>query len=223
MTIIDSRREAVGDVGYGAWRVVAGLALVAWPLLHLAGFLTSPPGETHEPDLYREHAALVQVSAVILHYSAILIVPVVLALAHLLRARMPRLAVVAGLVGALAAVNGSALLLTDFYDLALAHSLPDAQAVAVTELANGYPGVLYGFLLPAFLVHPALIVLAVALTRTGDLRWWQLTLLVAGLVIPFLTTGQAPVVQSVGPVLILAALAPLGLRVLRMPPERWRI
>jgi hypothetical protein len=212
MTITDTRAPAATTTG---WRVAAGLALIAWPVLHLAGFLTSPPGETHEPPLYREHATLVQVSAVILHYSAILIVPVVLALAYLLRPRMPRLAAVAGLAGAFAAINGSALLLTDFYDLALATSVPDAQAVAVTDLANGYPGVLYGFLLPAFLVHPALVVLTAALVRTGDARWWQLALLIAGLVVPFLTAGAAPVVQSVGPLLILAALAPLGLRLLR--------
>ncbi|GIF48167.1 hypothetical protein DFJ67_1937 [Asanoa ferruginea] len=215
MTIIESRPQAASDATNGLWRVGGGLALIAWPVFHLAGFLTSPPGETHAPHLYREHATLVQVSAVILHYSAILIVPVVLALAHFLKQRMPRLAAITGLIGAFAAISGSALLLTDFYDLALAKSVPDPQAVAITDLANGYPGVLYGFLLPAFLVHPALLVLAGALVRTGVLRWWQFVLLLAGLAVPFLTTAQAPVVQSVGPVLILAALAPLGLRMLK--------
>jgi len=203
------------ETRYRGWPRAAGAALIAWPTLHFLGFLTSPPGETHEPPLYREHATLVQVSAVILHYSAILIVPVVLALAYLLHQRMPRLAAVTGIVGVFAAVNGSALLLTDFYDLALATSLPDAQAVAITDLANGYPGVLYGFLLPAFLVHPVLIVLTSALVRTGQARWWTLVLLIAGLAVPFVTTGQPPIVQSVGPLLIFAALAPLGVRLLR--------
>lgn len=50
------------ETRYRGWPRAAGAALIAWPTLHFLGFLTSPPGETHEPPLYREHATLVQVS-----------------------------------------------------------------------------------------------------------------------------------------------------------------
>jgi len=208
-------RPTAGHVTYRFWRVVAGLALIGWPVLHFLGFLTSPPGETHEPPVFREHATLVQASAVFLHYGAVLLAPVVLGLAYLLHDRMPRLAALAGLLGAVAAINGSGLLMMDFYDLALAESVPDDQAVAIMNLAGGYAGVLYGFLLPAFLVHPALVVLTAALARTGRARWWQPVLLVAGLALPFVAASAAPVVQSAGALLIAAALMPLGVRLLR--------
>ncbi|WP_203791060.1 hypothetical protein [Paractinoplanes rishiriensis] len=197
------------------WRRLAGAALIAWPLMHFGGFVTSPPGETHEPAVFREHATLVQISAVLLHYSAVLIVAVVLGMAYLLYDRMPRLAVGAAIVGVLAAVNGSGLLMMDFYDLALAETIPDAQAVAVTGQAAAYGGFVYGFLLPAFLLHPVLIGLTVALVRAGLARWWQPVLLVGGLALPFLVADQPAAVQALGAVLILGALAPTAVRVLR--------
>ena len=33
-------------------RVVAGLALVAWPVLHLAGFITGLEGAVHDPAVF---------------------------------------------------------------------------------------------------------------------------------------------------------------------------
>ncbi|MFC0528954.1 hypothetical protein [Phytohabitans kaempferiae] len=219
MTTLDTPTAAAGTISR-YWRPLAGLALIGWPCLHFLGFLTSPPGETHEPPIFREHATLVQLSAIFLHYGAILIVPVVLGLAYLLHDRMPRLAVIAGLVGAFAAINGSALLLGDFYDLALAESVADEQAVAVSDRAWSYAGVVYGFLLPGFLVHPALIVLTTALAKAGRVGWWQPVLLVTGLVLPFLVASQAPIVQSVGPLLVAAALVPIGVRLLRAPAPR---
>lgn len=196
------------------WIRAGALSLILWPIVHFSGFITSPPGQTHEPAVFREHATLVQVSGVLLHYGAILLVGVVLTLAWLVRDRTPRLSAIAGLVGALAAVNGSGLLVSDFYDLALAFTVPDAQAVAVTDTAQGYAGILYGFLLPGFLLHPALIALAVAAVRAGRARWWQPALLVAGLALPFLTISESPVVQSLGPALIAVALIPMGARLL---------
>ncbi|SNY64775.1 hypothetical protein [Paractinoplanes atraurantiacus] len=196
-------------------RRLGALSLILWPAVHFAGFVTGPPGKTHDPEIFRTHATSVQVSAVLLHWGAILIVPVTITLASLVYDRLPRFAVVAGIVGAVAAINGSGLLLSDFYDLALAQSLPDAQAAAITDLAYGYPGVVFGFLLPGFLLHPALIALVAALATLGRAAWWQLGLLIAGLAWPFLANDQPPVVQSIGPLLIAGALVPIGARMLR--------
>lgn len=196
------------------WIRAGAISLILWPIVHFSGFITSPPGRTHAPSVFREHATLVQVSGVLLHYGAVLLVGVILALAWIVRERTPRLSALAGLVGMLAAINGSGLLVSDFYDLALAFEVPDAQAVAVTETAQGYAGILYGFLLPGFLLHPALIALTVATVRAGRARWWQLVLLVAGLALPFLAISESPVVQSLGPLLIAIALIPIGVGLL---------
>ncbi len=194
---------------------VGAVSLFLWPVVHFAGFVTGPPGATHAPDIFRTHATQVQVSGVILHWNAICIVPVMLALAYLLHDRMPRFATIAGLLGALGAINGSSLLLGDFYDLALAVSVPDAQATEIMELAYGYPGVVHGFLLPAFLLHPALLALLIGLVKVGRAYWWQPVLLVVGLALPFLTSDRPMVVQASGALFIGAALVPLGVRMLR--------
>nr|WP_221377169.1 hypothetical protein [Actinoplanes polyasparticus] len=197
------------------WVRIGAVGLLAWPVTHFAGFVTGPPGSDHAPAIFRTHATQVQVSGVLLHWNAIIIVPVMLALAYLLHDRMPRLAAIAGLLGALGAINGSGLLMADFYDLALAQSLPDAQATAITELAYGYSGVTFGFLLPAFLLHPALLALVIGLVKAGRAWWWQPVLLVIGLALPFLTADRPMLVQASGALFIGAALYPLGLRMLR--------
>jgi hypothetical protein len=197
------------------WVRVGAAGLITWPAMHFAGFVTGPPGATHDPEIFREHATGVQVSGVLLHWSAILIVPVMLALAYRLHDRMPRFAAIAGLLGALGAINGSALLMADFYDLALAFSVSEVQAVEITDLAYGYPGVVYGFLLPGFLIHPALLALLIALVTVGRARWWQPVLLVIGLALPFLTADRPMLVQASGALFIGAALIPIGVQMLR--------
>lgn len=214
-TLATTDRPAPAEIFRRFWVRVGAIGLIAWPVTHFTGFVTGPPGSTHAPDVFRAHATQVQVSGLILHWNAILIVPVMLALAYLLYDRMPRFAAIFGLVGAVAAINGSSLLLSDFYDLALAVSVPDATAVEVTELAYGYPAVVFGFLLPGFLLHPALLGLMIALVKVGRARWWQPVLLVIGLAVPFLTADQSTLVQATGALFIGGATVPIGVQMLR--------
>lgn len=203
-------------------RAVAGLALIAWPVLHFAGFITGVEATDHDPAIFAAHPDRVRLSGLILHWSAMAIVPVVLSLGHLLRPKMPALANAAVTLGLIGAVSGASLLLADFYDLALAQLVSHEQAVAVTERAYEYPEVLYGFLLPGFAVHIGLLMLTIGLAARRLAGWWVPVLLVAGLVLPFLTATQPVAVQALGAVLLLAALGPIGVRILRMSPQQWR-
>jgi hypothetical protein len=202
-------------------RWVAGASLIVWPILHFTGFITGYEGTDHNPELFREQATRVQVSGLILHWNAMAIVPVVLALGHLLRARRPIFADIAVALGLIGAVSGAALLVTDFYDLALAQTVTDADAVAVTDKANGYAAMLYGFLAPGFLVHVGLLMLVIGLAARRMIAWWAPVLVVAGLVLPFATQHQPVAVQALGGALIFAGLSPIGARILRMRPEEW--
>ncbi|MGI5267631.1 hypothetical protein ACQEUU_00615 [Nonomuraea sp. CA-218870] len=202
-------------------RIVAGLALIAWPVFQFLAFLTSPPGAEHDPEIFRTHATAVQVSALFYVWATLSLIPVVLGLAHLLRERAPRASNVGAALGLVGAGHGLTLFTTDFYDLALAQTLPDAQAEEVTRRANELGGFVYGMLLPGFLLHVGLITLLVTLVAVKMAPWWVPVAALAGTIVPFLTMDQAPVVQSTGSLLHLAAYGWIALRVLRMPAAEW--
>ncbi|MED7925185.1 hypothetical protein SMD20_13105 [Nonomuraea sp. LP-02] len=203
-------------------RTVAGVALLAWPVFQFLAFLTSPPGAEHDPDVFRTHATTVQVSALLYVWAALSLIPVVLALAHLLRERAPRASGIGTALGLIGAGHGLTLFTTDFYDLALAQTLPADQAEAVTRRANELWGFVYGMLLPGFLLHAGLITLLVTLAAVRLAPWWVPVAALAGTIVPFVTMTQAPVVQSTGSLLQLAAYGWIALRVLRMPDAEWR-
>ncbi|NUR90976.1 MAG: hypothetical protein HOY71_43460 [Nonomuraea sp.] len=198
-------------------RWVTSVSLVLYPALLFLGFLTSPPGTDHEPWIYRAEAGKVQVSAVLLHWALVVLVFLIAGLAQLTRDR--RLGQAGAILGLIGMVNGAGLLIADFYDLALAQRLTDAQAQAVTVTVDGYAGYALGFLVPAFTGHAGLLLLLIALVRARIAPWWMPVLVVVGTVVPFLTTEQPPAVQALGPLLQLAAYGTLVPRVLRTRPE----
>ncbi|NRQ35888.1 hypothetical protein HII36_29230 [Nonomuraea sp. NN258] len=203
-------------------RVVAGIALFAWPVLEFLAFFTSPPGAEHDPAIFRANATRVQVSGLLYVWAALALIPVVLALAHLLRERAPRASGIGAALGLIGAGCGLTLFTTDFYDLALAQSLSDAQATAVIKQANGLWGFVYGMLLPGFLLHLGLVTLLVTVAVVKIAPWWVPVAALAGTVVPFVTMQQAPAVQSIGSLLHLLAYGWLGLHVLRMTDADWR-
>jgi hypothetical protein len=203
-------------------RVAAGLALFAWPVLEFLAFLTMPPGAEHEPAIFRANATAVQVSALLYIWAALSLIPAVLAMGHLLRERAPVVSGIGTALGLVGAGLGLTLFTTDFYDLALAQALPDTQAAAVTQRANELWGFVYGMLLPGFVLHLALLTLLVTLAKVKIAPWWVPIAALAGTVVPFVTMEQAPVVQSTGALLHLAAYGCIALRVLRMSDTEWR-
>ncbi|WP_067178575.1 hypothetical protein [Microtetraspora niveoalba] len=203
-------------------RNVAGAAMLAWPVLEFLAFLTSPPGAAHEPAVFAGRPAQVQVSALLFQWGTIAMIPAILGLAHLLRARMPRTGNVGAAIGLAGAASAVALFTTDFYDLALAQTVPAEQAVRVTEAAGALGGFVYGTLLPGFLAHVGVLTLMTGLALAKAGPWWLPPVTLMGVVGPFLTMGQAPYVQAIGALFQLAAFGWVGVRVLRMPIAAWR-
>ncbi|GAA1016991.1 hypothetical protein Aple_083850 [Acrocarpospora pleiomorpha] len=198
-------------------RHAAAGSLVAWPVLLFLAFLTSPPGTDHNPAIFLAHATKVQVSAVLFLWAAAAMIPGMLALAGLLRERAPRLANLGAAVGMIGSAAAVSLFMTDFYDLALAQTLPADQAVAVTAAAGDLAGFVYAILLPAFLSHVGALILTISLAATRIGPWWLPVLVVAGIAIPFLTVTQPPAVQSTGALCQLVAYGWAAWRVLRTP------
>ncbi|GAA0400331.1 hypothetical protein Acor_22940 [Acrocarpospora corrugata] len=198
-------------------RFVAAGSLLAWPVLLLLAFLTSPPGTDHDPALYLANQTKVQVSAVFFHWATIAMIPGMLALAGLLRERAPRLANLGAAVGMIGSASAVNLFMTDFYDLALARTLPADQAVAVTAAASDMPGFVYAILFPAFLSHLGALILTISLAATRVGPWWLPVLVIVGILIPFLTADQPPAVQSTGALCQLIGYGWAALRTLRTP------
>ncbi|WP_157545984.1 hypothetical protein [Microtetraspora fusca] len=202
-------------------RNVAGGAMLAWPVLEFLGFLTSPPGTSHAPAVFASRPVQVQASALLFQWATMALIPAILGLAHLLRVRMPRTGNVGAAIGLTGAASAVALFTTDFYDLALAQTVPAEQAVRVTETAGALGGFVYGMLLPGFLAHVGVLTLMTGLALAKAGPWWLLPVTLMGIVGPFLTLGQTPAVQSIGALFQLAAFGWVGVRVLRMPVATW--
>ena len=118
-------------------RLVAAFSLIAAPVLVLAG-MAATPWETEGTlgayhDALAAHPQQANVAALLLHSGFLLLLPASLGLMHLARGARPKLAHVGGLlaVGGLATLPG--LLVTDFYDLAMAQALPRAESVAISD------------------------------------------------------------------------------------------
>lgn len=199
----------------GTRRLITSGSLVLFPALLFLAFLTSPPGRDHDPDVFRAQASKVEISAVFFHWSVVVTIFAVIGLAWAARTRaLSQTGAVLGLVGAAA---GSGLFIADFYDLAAAQNLTAEQAEALTRTVEEYPGYLYGFLLPAFLMHIGLLCLLIALVRDGRAPWWSPVLAAVSTAVPFVLGDQEPVVQSVGPLLQLVAYGAVALRLFRDP------
>jgi len=165
-------------------RVAAGAALVAGPALWAAGMWTSPPaaGTTdidYITSLGRD-GTITQVSALFLHYGNLFIGLGVLAAASLVRGpKGSRLTVIGSLLTALGFTNVSGMLLSDWWNLSAAHTLPVETAAKVFA---GFKDSSLLFLWDGteMLSLVGSVVLLAGLARAGVLGWWTIALMVAG-------------------------------------------
>ncbi|GAB1816939.1 hypothetical protein [Herbidospora sp. RD11066] len=198
-------------------RTVAAGALVAWPVLLFAAFLTSPPSEEHDPVLFASMPGQVQISGLLFLYASLAMIPALFGLAAPLYPRAGTLANVGLTLGLFGAAVACTLFMTDFYDLALAQNVPAETAEKVTAAAGELPGFLFGMLFPAFLSHVGVLILVVGMAVKKVAPWWVPVGVVAGIVWPFVVLSSSPAMQSIGSLLELAALAWVARTVLRTP------
>jgi hypothetical protein len=173
----------------GSARRLAGLALPAAGLLMIAGGIVDP--HVDESTLTTYFAGLAdetaqtryQISAMLLHFGFLLMIPAILGLARLARPSRWRAAGVVLGVSGFATLSG--LVVTDYLDIALAATLPAEQAAAITEDAQGLLGA-------QLLAIPSSLGATVGLTaaivcawRAGAVQAWAIVVIPVAMIAPY--------------------------------------
>ncbi|MFD2357098.1 hypothetical protein ACFSTC_59340 [Nonomuraea ferruginea] len=116
--------------------------MVLDPALRLGG------GDT--AGVYGRQLEEVSISAAVLHWSWVLLIPGIIGMIHLVRHRAVLLGHVTGGIALLGVVNFSALMLGDYFYARLERSLPPAEGAALADQAFADPGLVFGFQIPGF-------------------------------------------------------------------------
>ncbi|MBO3745849.1 hypothetical protein J5X84_07185 [Streptosporangiaceae bacterium NEAU-GS5] len=200
-------------------RIMAGISLMLAPVALLLGMIIdpTPQGGQTEGLAYAAHPEAVGVSATLLHYCWVLLVPGVIGLLHLVRERGRVLANIAGTIAVIGMINLSALMLVDFFESAAYRALPADQAQALIDAA-GTPAVVFGWQLPGMfgsLFGLVLVGLAVARARVAG--WWFPIGIVLGLAL-FVFGAQSGtlLLGLAGPVILVITFGAMGLAMIRM-------
>jgi hypothetical protein len=204
-------------------RIVAAVALIAAPIVTLAGMLATPWEKEATTASYHDalaaHPAQAEIAALLLHFGYLLLLPAALGIMHLARRSTPRLAHIGGALAVLGLATLPGLLVTDFYDLALAQGLPREQSVEIADSAMTWAAgvMLATTIAPMFF---GLVTLLVAAVRAGVANVWAPVAVAVGWILPF-ASGTGLVPAAAGAVLIGVALIPVGVRVARMSDQTW--
>jgi hypothetical protein len=204
-------------------RIVASVALILAPIVTLAGMLATPWEKEATTASYHDalaaHPTQAGIAALVLHFGYLLLLPAALGIMHLARRSTPKVAHVGGVLAVLGLATLPGLLVTDYYDLALAQHLPRAQSVEIADSAMTWPAgvMLATTIAPMFL---GLVTLLVAAVRAGVAKWWAPVAVAVGWILPF-ASGTGIVPASAGAALIGVALIPIGVKVARMSDQTW--
>ncbi|MER7213113.1 hypothetical protein ABZ470_23250 [Streptosporangium sp. NPDC020072] len=200
-------------------RTVAGLSLVVAPLLYVVAVVADPAlrqgGDT--VGVYGRYPEQVSVSASLLHWSWVLLLPGIVGMVHLIRGRGVVFGHIAGGLAFFGVVNFSGLMLGDFFYSYLERALPAAQGAALADQAITDPGARYAFQIPGFVGLVGLLLLGLALAYARRGPWWAPFAMLAGI----LTGPIFPFGTIAGGALYIAGAGVIGLRILRMSDEEW--
>ncbi|MBB2912081.1 hypothetical protein FHS43_003361 [Streptosporangium becharense] len=202
-------------------RSAAGLCLIAAPLVYVVGIVVDPNlrlgGVEESLGIYGRYPEQVSVSASLLHWSWVLLIPGIIGMIHLIRRRAVVFGHIAGGIALLGIVNLSGLMLGDFFYSRLERDLPPQQGADLADLAFADPGVLIAFQIPAFTGLLGLLLLGLALAYEGQAPWWAPVAMVVGSI----GATVFPIGTVVGGLLYLAGSGVIGLRMLRMSDAEW--
>ena len=111
-------------------RIVAAVALILAPIITLAGMLATPWEDEATTASYHDalaaHPGQAGIAALLLHFGYLLLLPAALGIMHLARRSTPKVAHIGGILAVIGLATLPGLLVTDYYDLALAQNLPRA-------------------------------------------------------------------------------------------------
>jgi hypothetical protein len=198
-------------------RRFCGGALIAAAALIVAGELVSPQhgnlSTGAQAQLYATHPTSTQLSAVLMHFGALLVLPGLVGLLGLTRLRAVHLAHVGTSLAFLGFASLSGNLLVDFFTLSAGQELSHARATSYLEATSQLPGAAF-FIVPAFAASfLGLIVMFIALGRAGELSWIWVAVTIVGIVL--LIAAPIHVVTVAGFVAMSVGLAAAGARLLR--------
>ncbi|RVX45166.1 hypothetical protein EDD27_7946 [Nonomuraea polychroma] len=202
-------------------RLAAGMCLIAAPVTYVAGILADPAlrlgGSADAVGAYGRHLEQVSLSAAILHWSWVLLVPGVIGMIHLVRRRAVLLGHIAGALALLGVVNFSALMLGDFFYARLERELGPATGATLGDQALADPGAVFGFQIPGFAGVAGVFLLGLVLAYGRHAPWWAPFAMVAGMfTAPIFWVGTV-----VGGLLYLAGSGAIGMRMIRMTDSEW--
>ena len=206
-------------------RIVAAVALILGPIVVLAGMIATPWEDEATTASYHDalaaHASQAEIAATLLHFGFVLLLPAALGLMHLARRATPKLAHIGGILAVVGLATLPGLLVTDFYDLALAQALPRAQSVAIADAAAGGLGRrAHGHLRRSRRCSSGSSSLVVAAVRAGVAKCWMPFALAIGWLLPFVVRHRA----RPGGRRRLAdprRARPVGVKVARMSDQAW--
>ncbi|UWZ34207.1 hypothetical protein Drose_23515 [Dactylosporangium roseum] len=197
----------------------AAVCLMAAPFVYVAGLLVDPAlraGDAAD-GAYGRHPGQVSVSAALLHWSWVLLVPGIIGMIHLVRRRAVLFGQIAGVVALLGVVNFSALMLGDFFYARLEAELGPETGGRLGDEAFASGGAQWGFQVPGFLGLLGVLLLGLALAANRHAPWWASAAMVVGM----LTGPVYPIGMALGSLLYIAGAVAIGLRMLRMSDAEW--
>ncbi len=125
-------------------RSAAGFCLIIAPLVYVAGIVVDPALRQGRGDdtvgVYGQYPEQVSVSASMLHWSWVLLLPGIIGMIHLIRQRGVVFGHIAGGLAFLGIVNFSGLMLGDFFYSRLERALPAAEGAMLADQAFADPG-----------------------------------------------------------------------------------
>ncbi|BCB77941.1 hypothetical protein GCM10022251_37480 [Phytohabitans flavus] len=201
-------------------RYAAGICLIAAPLVYVAGLVADPALREGSDSIgaYGRHPGWVSLSASLLHWSWVLLVPGIVGMVHLIRHRGVVFGHLAGGLTLLGIVNFSGLMLGDFFYSQLEANLGVEEGTRLGDAAFDMPGAMFGFQIPGFLGLLGLLLLGLALAYARQAPWWAPFAMVGG---ALLAVPLFPIGTVIGGLIYLAGSGVIGLRMLRMSDAEW--
>jgi hypothetical protein len=207
-------------------KMIAGMCMVAAPLLVLASQVVSPELKTDEGaqlGIVADHLDAWFLSNLLGFFGIVLFVPVVLGLMHMLRERQVAYGHVGGgltLIGLLAATLGVGVSLVIWQ---MAQGGADtAQMTALYQRVNDATGTMTLFYVLPFTIAAGMVVLALGLYRARAVQNWMAGCIALGAIAINVGFAVASVTLTiVGSAIVFVGLASIGRMVLAESDEDW--